>query len=145
MNNINILRFPEMGWTGAAFMSALLLAGCGPGDGIQRVPATGEVTYGGQPVLEGQIRFIPQAGTTGPVTVEKVVEGRYETETSGGVPVGTHRVEIRAYDPKVPPPQGPGMPPRPQLLPAKYNAQSVLELTVDSDESRLAHDFHLEP
>ena len=61
-----------------------LLAACGRGDGIERVELSGKVTFRGQPIEEGQIRFMPKAGTTAPVTIEKVTAGRYATETSGG-------------------------------------------------------------
>ena len=132
----------------AALVLAVLLpmvSGCGRGDGIERVTMAGSVTFRGQPVAEGQIRFIPKAGTAAPLTIEKVAAGRYATETSGGVPVGKHRVEILAWNPNEPAPSGPGAPPRRQLLPAKYNTQSQLEITLEPGQGQLNKDFDLTP
>ena len=121
-----------------------MVLGCGHG-GLERVDVSGEVTFGGQPVRDGQIRFLPKPGTNAPVTIEPITEGRYSTATSSGVPVGSYRVEIRAYDPSVPAPSGPGMPPRRQLLPTKYNTQSTLEMVVESGQGPLNQDFELTP
>jgi hypothetical protein len=103
------------------------------------------VTFQGQPVVDGQIRFVPKPGTATPLTTATISNGRYDTGDSGGVPVGQHRVEIRSFDPNTPPPRGPGDPQRRQLLPVKYNRQSVLELVVESGQSSLEKDFDLNP
>ena len=83
-----------------------LAAGCG--GGIERVKMSGKVTYMDQPVVDGMIRFVPKAGTEMPLTIEPIRAGQYDTSTSGGVPVGTYRVEIFAYHPDDPIPTGPG-------------------------------------
>lgn len=119
------------------------LFGCGSNSGLERVSVSGAVTYRGELVLEGRIRFVPKAGTIAPVTIEAVRDGRYSTETSGGVPVGSFRVEILSYDPNEPAPAGPGAPPRKQFLPDKYNVQSTLELKVESGQGSINRDFVL--
>jgi len=121
------------------------LSGCGSNSGLERVSVSGAVTYRGEPVQEGRIRFVPRAGTIAPMTIEAVRDGRYSTETSGGVPVGSFRVEILSYDPNEPAPAGPGAPPRKQFLPAKYNVQSTLELETESGQSEIVRDFILAP
>ena len=127
----------------AALLPAL--TGCAKSDGIPRVPLSGSVTFQGEPVADGQVRFIPKPGTTAPLTIATISNGRYDTAGSGGVPVGQHRVEIRAYDPGTAAPKGPDDPRRKQLLPAKYNVQSTLELVVNAEQGGLKQDFNLLP
>lgn len=141
----------ELSWNfkQAALRTAVIMVllpastGCGRGDGIERVVMSGKVTHQGQPVADGEIRFRPAEGTSAPITIERIVNGEYRTTMSGGVPVGSHRVEIRAYNPEDPLPQGPGDPQRRQLLPPQYNSQSTLTITVESGQSRLTQDFEL--
>ncbi len=125
----------------AAMLAVTPLAGCG--DGIERVQMSGKVTYAGQPVEDGQIRFIPAPGTEAPLTVEPIINGRYETGTSGGVPVGSYQVAIRAYHPDDPAPTGPDMPQRRQLLPKKYNNQTELKITLEPGQGKQEKDFIL--
>ena len=112
----------------------LVVVGCGKRDGIERVLVSGNVTFRGEPLEKGQIRFIPTDGTSGPITVEPIVDGYYTSEDVGGVPVGEHRVEILGYDAEVyaKAPKGPGSPAIPQLLPKKYNRESELKATLQS-------------
>ena len=125
----------------------LISSGCGKQDGLQRVVVSGNVTFSGQPLEKGQIRFIPSPETVGPITVEPIVDGYYTSEDTGGVPVGTHRVEILGYDAEVYAnhPRGPGSPAIPQLLPRKYNHESELTATLQSDKSEETLDFNLTP
>ena len=79
-----------------AFLMVPAIGGCKPG-GIERVVVTGQVTYNGKPVEVGIIRFAPQAGSGLPVSAGRIEDGRYTADTRGGVPVGTHRIEITSY------------------------------------------------
>lgn len=126
-----------------AAMVALLPLALGCGDGMNRVGMSGKVTYDGQPVVDGLIRFVPKAGTEMPLTVEPIKDGRYNTSTSGGVPAGSYKVDIRAFHPDDPVPMGPGAPGRRQLLPPKYNNQTELEITLEPGQKKLEHDFVL--
>jgi hypothetical protein len=119
--------------------------GCHKGSGMERIPLSGTVTFRGEAVSDGQIRFCPRPDTAAPLTIATIKDGHYDTTTVGGVPVGRHGVEIRSFDPKTPPPKGPDDPQRKQLLPAKYNRQSTLELTVESGDRNLNKDYRLEP
>jgi hypothetical protein len=82
----------------AAFLSALLallLAGCGPGRG--RVPVSGTVTFDGQPLENGAIRFGGEQGAAG---VGDIVNGRFsmsETGSQGGVLPGNYDVLISSW------------------------------------------------
>ena len=93
--------------------------------------------------MDGQVRFSPQKGTKAPVVIEAISDGRYATEKSGGVPVGSYRIEILAFDPSTRGPRNAEDPPRPQLLPAKWNSQSELELVVEAGKDKIARDFEL--
>lgn len=114
---------------------------------MERVLVSGNVSFKGQPLGKGQIRFIPAQNTPGPVTIEPIEAGEYTTAKTGGVPVGTHRVEILGYDPEVyaKAPRGPGSPPIPQLLPRKYNRASELTATLEAGSGSKTLDFTLSP
>jgi hypothetical protein len=119
------------------------LVACRRNSGPERVAVAGKVTFRDRPVADGQIRFVAHAGTTAPVTVGPIQNGSYDVSASGGVPVGSHRVEIRAYDPTEPARRGPGAPPRKQLLPAKYNANTQLDITIAPGSREITKDFDL--
>jgi hypothetical protein len=123
------------------------LTGCGQHDQWERVVVSGMVTYNGQPVEKGQIRFIPAEGTSGPITVDPIDLGKYDTTNTGGVPVGTHRIEIVGYSAKeyATASTGPGAPPVRQLLPKKYNSQTKLKETIDLSQTERTLDFNLMP
>ncbi|MEX2310344.1 MAG: hypothetical protein WD738_22440 [Pirellulales bacterium] len=130
-----------------ALLLALLPAlGCGYRSGLERVHVSGKASYGNQPIEVGQIRFVPIESTRGPITVELIRDGEYETATSGGVPVGTHRVELRMYDPEEyrTTPRVPGAPAIKQLLPPQFNQDSELTITIDSGSGSIERDFALE-
>jgi hypothetical protein len=129
----------------APVAALLSVMGCAAGDHLSRVLLSGAVTYDGKPVEKGQIRFIPQEQSGGPITIASIDGGRYTTEATGGVPVGAHRVEVKGYDAHEyqTAPTGPGSPPVKQLLPDKYNRESTLTASVQDDsDGRL--DFNLD-
>jgi hypothetical protein len=123
---------------------AVALAGCGK-SGIERVHVSGTATFDGKPIEIGQIRFVPVTPATGPITIDRIEDGQYETKTSGGVTVGTHRVELRAYDSHEyeTAPRVAGSASVKQLLPDKYNRKSELTLEVKSGEGSIEKNFEL--
>ena len=83
-------------WYLGALVVALVTAGCGGStDGM--VEVNGTVSYNGQRVMNGDIRFFPIAGTTGRATGAPIADGTYTIERNGGVPVGEHKVKVRAF------------------------------------------------
>jgi hypothetical protein len=78
----------------AVAVLSLAVAGCGSG-GPDVVPVHGKVMWRGRPVADGEVRFIPTGQTKGPASVGNIVAGEYKIDARGGVPVGTHRIEIR--------------------------------------------------
>lgn len=129
----------------ALLMLLISLSGCGYKSGLERVHVSGQASYLGKPIEVGQIRFVPIEPTRAPITIESIRDGRYETETSGGVPIGNFRVELRMYDPVEyrTAPRSPMSPAIKQLLPNKYNRDSELTITIDSGSGSMEKDFLL--
>ncbi|MCA8988284.1 MAG: hypothetical protein KDA78_11610 [Planctomycetaceae bacterium] len=63
-----------------------LLAGCGSGDSVQLYQYSGTVTFEGQPVVYGQVEFLPdvEKGNDGPRGVAEIIDGKYDTSANGG-------------------------------------------------------------
>ena len=83
-------------------------------------------------------------------------QGQYRITARGGVPVGTHRVEVQAFRP-IPGAKPyteeeadgewdiqPGDLPKEQFLPAKYNRASTMEVTIESGQRAVTKDFDLQ-
>ncbi len=109
----------------------LAAAALGCGDrGPAREVVRGTVTYKGQPVNEGTIRFVID---NRPTAIGQISKGIYKIDHHGGVPVGSGRVEIEAFeDTKKTVFIGVGgkkVQEARQVLPAKFNEKS--ELTVE--------------
>ncbi len=125
----------------AFFSLLLMLSGCaGPSD---RVVLRGDVSFDGKPVQIGTIRFAPIDGAKGSVTIAPIENGKYVADNHEGVPYGTHRVEISAFDLTGFEP-GPGKQPK-QLIPSKYNEESALTVKVDQTSGDSTTDFQLMP
>jgi len=131
-----------------AFATAVIFTGC-IGDSGQQAIVSGKVTYQGEPVSQGSIRFVPLGGTKGPSSGAVIQDGVYEAKARGGVPLGEHRVEIKATRPT-----GEEKPeatkhldifpdPVEQYLPEKYNTKSEITLKVEKG-GKMKHDFVLE-
>ena len=133
-------------WHIGMLMLIVTATGCGYRSKLERVHVSGKASYAGKPIEIGQIRFVPIESTRTPITVENIRDGAYETETSGGVPVGTYRVEIKMFDSEEyrNSPRVPGTAAPKQLLPDKYNRESELTMTIDSGSGSIEHDFVLE-
>ena len=145
---------------GKKWMALTLVAGCltmactGCGrDGPERAVVTGKVTYCGEPVKKGIIRFKPTKGTKTPPWGANIIDGRYEAFGKGGVPVGTHKVEIMAWrdaQPKSAQAANDSMDVAggaisgKQYLPPKYNTRTELEITIEPGSGEVARDFILE-
>ena len=121
-----------------------LTFGCGS-DSVERATVSGAVTWDGTPVPKGQIRFIP---TSGPIWTARIKDGRYSTDGTKGVPVGDLQVRIEGY--RIPSGYKGGTPtdddnpiPLEQYLPAKYNKQTELTLTIDPGSNSVEKNFDL--
>jgi hypothetical protein len=144
---MSIRLFKSLLFLTACGMAAGGISGCG-GGGLgepERVVVYGDVTWKGNPIQEGTIRFISDAG---PSAQGPIQNGSYRIEHKGGVPVGNCRVEIQAYeeqDIKEPGSTLIEMPSKVgvQFLPQQFNSQSTLLVEVASGKQN-EHDFHLE-
>lgn len=127
----------------------VVLASCSDNDGPERRVVNGRVTFQGEPVENGNVRFRPIEGTPGQMCGGPIHEGEYSTKASGGVTVGTHRVEILAYHFKAPPgvdveSLDPDEIIRHAYIPPRYNVQSEIKYTVESGRGPITKDFDLE-
>jgi hypothetical protein len=117
-----------------ALLSLFVLAGCGAeAAGPARAAVSGTVTFGGEPVEDGTITFIPTGSTQGPSAAEKIVGGKYEFKASQGVVVGRNRVEIRGLrktgkqvETGPPAPPGTKVDVVESYIPKQFNEQSEL-------------------
>ncbi len=117
--------------------------GCGADNDLERAIVSGSVTFNDEPIANGEIRFVPKHGTSGPISGAPIVDGEYVAKSNGGVPLGEHSVRIKAFttitkdgsdderdDGEL------------QLIPTKYNRNSILTARVD-DGSDQKFDFEL--
>ena len=132
---------------GAGLLVVSLLVGCGQ-RGPDKVNVRGMVTYGDEPVDNGDILFYPVEGTPGAVSGASISAGRYLANGKGGVPIGKHRVEVRAYRSRAARQnptnrfEEPGAP-REQYLPEQYNTKSTLVVSIDGAQPSAVQDFQL--
>jgi len=125
----------------AAFCVLCCAAMAGCGEKSNRGTVSGNVTLDGQPIASGTIRFVPSDGGTA-TSEAMIADGKY----SVSVPAGEKRVSIssskvvgkrKAYDT----PESPTMDIVQEAVPARYNAQSELKLTVQAGSQQ--KDFEL--
>ncbi len=134
-------------WTLLAL--CVLAVGCTQQSGPPRVHLKGTVAYQGKPLEVGTIRITPLPGTEVPMTIIEFKDGKYDSHSDGGtgVPIGKHRVEINAYTAAEYAKRsggGPFDPPPTNLLPAKFNENSTLELDLSSPPGpEMDHPFEL--
>ena len=84
---------------GAFFLLlAATVAGCGGGDGLERVAVSGSVTINGEPVPNGVVRFKPAAGTEGPMANTMITDGQYDISSDQGPVPGNYDVQVLAYE-----------------------------------------------
>jgi len=126
------------------------LSGCGSSEeGPQRMVVTGQVTYDGKPVSQGEIWFLPAEGRSAPQAGAKIKDGKYRVENKGGVPIGSCIVKITAERPmenvKVVADGGPEEIPTSQYLPEKYNTETELTAQIESASEPVQKDFDLKP
>lgn len=128
-----------------ALAAVIDLAGCSSRP--TTVVVSGTVTYEGRPLENGEIRFLPQAGTAAPTNGSRVVNGRYAVVARGGLLPGTYRVEIEsratAGNEPAMPEAGEGPPRPPVRIPVRYNSESTLEVEIGPEPREQAIDYKL--
>lgn len=121
----------------------LILGVCGCTLEPRRAAIEGEVTLAsGKPLPTGVIRFIPIAGTTGPIAFAEISEGKYHLEAENGPVIGSNRIEITAMrksGEKIPIPDGPPgffQDGEEQYLPARFNINSAITVEIIPGQNR---------
>jgi hypothetical protein len=125
--------------------------GCRANQGPERVVVAGTVTYRGEPIKRGVIRFVPSRGTIAPVSVGPILDGKYACTYHGGVPVGTHKIEVTALRHKRQQSAAPASDlvgrdeggEMEQFIPEKYNTQTTLEITIPSGSGKTTKNLDL--
>jgi hypothetical protein len=115
-----------------------LSSGCGK-NGLETKVVYGTVKVGGEPVPFGQVMFVPIDDTPGPSGFSTIQEGSYRVEARGGVPLGTHRVEViaeRKTGKQIPGREGTLVDEKARMGPPIYaTEESPLRFTVSKKES----------
>lgn len=124
--------------------------GCGGGDGLQLVPATGVVTFEGKPIEKINVMFEPvsQEGLIAEGTSD--ADGKFELKTrmpgDGAMP-GEYKVSFKYISDVIPDMPGfeGGVKPEPSPIPEKYADanESGFTATVDADASQNEFKFDL--
>lgn len=131
-----------------AILTVSLLIGCGDA-GPERVIVAGTVAFNGKPLPSGMILFVPTVDSSVPASGASIVDGRYKIDGRGGAAVGSYRVQIEAFREKSG--NEPAVVSRDvhrgkqidQYLPARYNARTELQVTVESGKREFTRDFDL--
>ena len=122
-------------------LSGLLLAGgsgCGSEAGVTAplIPVKGKVTYKGQPLDKGVIKFEPDGGYGRKASGPLQSDGTFvlTTDKEGdGVVAGHHKVSIN----------GTGSHPARELVPKKYTLRASSPLSADVDTEHAEFTFDL--
>jgi hypothetical protein len=124
-----------------------LVSGCGPA--VTTVPVTGVVQFDSKPLDKGLIEFYPVAPTIGAMAGSTIEKGAYAVPFESGLQIGgKYIVRITAtrktgkQAANIMGGGGSAIDLFEQYLPATYNKQSTLEITV-SDRNKRKFDFDL--
>ena len=129
-------------WLVAGLIPAAI-SGCAE-DGPEIADVEGTVTMDGKPLANASVVFVPQGGR--PAGARTDDNGHYVLNFSGerqGALPGKSKVRISTLrDPYVAE-DGTNVPGTPETVPAKYNAETILEFEVKLSEANVA-DFNLD-
>ncbi len=136
-------------WRAATICGALLavvVAGCGASNELNRQAVSGMVTVSGEPLANGSIQFEPTGpkGTNGGAAIKA---GAYAIAAERGLPPGEYLVRINGSNESIQvnlneAPGDSSAAVVPELIPAEYNSASSLRITVDPKIQNV-HDFKI--
>jgi hypothetical protein len=128
----------------AATLCSAFCLGC---TGQKTTAVWGAVTIDGAPVEQGEISFTPLEGTSGPTTGGAITAGAYNVPADKGPLVGgTYRVQINGYQKtgrKIELTPGAFVDAFDNVVPARYNSMSTLQVTISSTTADNHFDFAL--
>lgn len=121
-------------WTGWLVLGLLILLASGCRRGPAMAPASGKVTYNGQPLKFGSVTFQPSSGQ--PARGEIQSDGTFSLSTyklNDGAAIGPHKVKIACYESqRAPKPAGGGEQTLGKsLIPTNYTLFDQSGLTAD--------------
>ncbi len=125
---------------------AAVCIGCGEANPLGRLTVSGSVSFDGQPLEQGTIRFDPLDADSSVGMGTVIVNGRYALGETQGLPLGTYRVAITspesvlATSPTMDSSKPPELPR--ERIPVCYNTQSELHVTIDQKKPN-TFDFEL--
>ncbi len=105
------------------------IAGCGgPPDGLPRRAVDGMVIYDGSPLPTGSIEFESESKENGKAMHAggPIFEGKFSFPRDEGLVPGRYKVIIYAAIAAPQKPEEEGKVPRRDIIPARYNAESIL-------------------
>jgi hypothetical protein len=116
----------------------LLIAGCADGrDPHGRQAIHGVVTFRGQPLDQGSIRF--QSPDPNGLSAGALIQnGKYQIPREQGLPAGTYTVHLSSLEPTPPLTGAPGenpAPPAKERLPEEYNVKTRLKAEIKPDQT----------
>ena len=124
----------RVSWLGLCLLAAAV--GCNRSE--PKYPVQGDVRFKGTPIESGTMTLIPKSSRAR-TTVAPIVNGKYSMK----VIAGDWTVNIRAVREKgIPDPKAREVP-REQYIPAKYNGDSKVVVTLPSEKKEFNYD--LEP
>lgn len=147
------------GHTAAWMLLVSLVVGCGGGD---VATLSGQVTYDGQPLADGNILLVPQQGTPSQGGGTKITGGAYEFAKDQELAPGKYQVQVSATrdatpeeiaamssdeesdedDEESPEDAQPAeVTPKMQILPRKYNLESTLTVDLKAGENQKNFDL----
>lgn len=90
-------RWRQRSWSLMVAGALLCSIGCSGDDGKHTI--SGTVTFKGEPVPAGEVRFTPDMskGNNGPVVLARIKEGRYETPSDKGVVGGPYQLRVSGF------------------------------------------------
>lgn len=136
-----------------SIVGLLLLCGCSGPEGPEMVDISGKVTYQGEPIKEGAIKFVPKNAADARVTPVEIVNGAYSATGDRGLAVGSYTVQFSSTEDDLagsadPAQEGgdidPSMVRKKELLPEEHTTNSAEELTVEPGTGSITKDFALE-
>ena len=125
----------------------LLLGGVGCGPNSNTVRVSGEVSFKGEPVQQGEITFRPLQGTKGPATGGAIENGQYDIPADKGPQAGgAYRVEILGLKDSgrvIETGMGDPVPAFDYYIPPQFNTKSKLEVSIPTGGSEFQQDYKL--
>lgn len=146
------MRLTKIGarWASPWLAVAVLVGGCGGGDGLKREAVSGKVTFNGKPLEQGTIQFLPTQGDQNAGAWGQIVDGAYSIGTSEGPAAGEYSVSITSASSggaaaDVPPGDDSGQV-DPNAVPEQYNLRTTLKATVEAGKANeLNYDLTSKP